>query len=63
VVIDPFTGQTVAVAAVRAAYERVAIGQPGGDLEALMATYRDLPVLAGLDLLYDIERATTEPGT
>jgi hypothetical protein len=23
----------------------------------------DLPTLAGLDELYDIERATTEPGT
>ncbi len=62
-VIDPFTGQTVAVAAVRAAYERVLDGQPGGDLPELMATYRDLPTLAGLDALYDIERATTEPGT
>jgi methylisocitrate lyase len=62
-VIDPFTGQTVAMAAVRAAYEEVAAGRVGGDLTALMATYRDLPTLAGLDELYDIERATTEPGT
>jgi methylisocitrate lyase len=62
-VIDPFTGQTVAMAAVSTAYERVAAGQPGGDLDALMATYRDLSTLAGLDPLYDIERATTEPGT
>jgi methylisocitrate lyase len=62
-VIDPFTGQTVAMAAVRAAYEQVAAGGVGGDLTALMATYRDLPTLAGLDELYDIERATTEPGT
>ena len=62
-VIDPFTGQTVAMAAVRAAYERVAAGEPGGDLEELMATYRELPGLAGLDELFDIERATTEPGT
>jgi methylisocitrate lyase len=62
-VIDPFTGQTVAMAAVRAAYEQVAVGRAGGDLTALMATYRDLPTLAGLDELYDIERATTEPGT
>jgi 2-methylisocitrate lyase-like PEP mutase family enzyme len=62
-VIDPFTGQTVAIAAVRAAYERVSAGEPGGDLEALMSTYRELPGLAGLDELFDIERATTEPGT
>jgi 2-methylisocitrate lyase-like PEP mutase family enzyme len=62
-VIDPFTGQTVAVAAVRSAYELVAAGQPGGDLDALMETYRDLSSLAGLELLYDIERETTEPGT
>ena len=62
-VIDPFTGQTVAMAAVRDAYERVAEGQPGGDLTALMATYRTLPELAGLEPLYDIERATTELGT
>ena len=62
-VIDPFTGQTAAMAAVRAAYERVAAGEPGGDLTALMATYRELPGLAGLDELYDIERATTEQGT
>lgn len=62
-VIDPFTGQTVAVAAVRAAYQRIAAGGAGGDLDALMATYRDLPALAGLDALYDIERETTEPGT
>jgi 2-methylisocitrate lyase-like PEP mutase family enzyme len=62
-VIDPFTGQTVAMAAVRAAYEHVAAGRAGGDLPTLMATYRDLPTLAGLDALYDIERETTEPGT
>jgi methylisocitrate lyase len=62
-VIDPFTGQTVAMAAVRAAYENVAAGRAGGDLPTLMATYRDLPTLAGLDALYDIERETTEPGT
>ena len=62
-VIDPFTGQTAAMAAVRSAYERVAAGEPGGDLEVLMATYRELPGLAGLDELFDIERATTEPGT
>jgi 2-methylisocitrate lyase-like PEP mutase family enzyme len=62
-VIDPFTGQTVAMAAVTAAYERVAAGGTGGDLTELMATYRGLPTLAGLDALYDIERATTEPGT
>ncbi|MPY95133.1 MAG: carboxyvinyl-carboxyphosphonate phosphorylmutase [Acidimicrobiia bacterium] len=62
-VIDPFTGQVVAVDAVRRAYAALAAGGPAGDMDQLMEVYRDLPVIAGLDELYDIERATTEPGT
>lgn len=62
-VIDPFTGQVAAVDAVRRAYAAVRAGGSPGDLDELMGVYRDLPVIAGLDELYDIERATTEPGT
>ena len=63
-VIDPFTGQVVAMDAIRNAYQHFQEhGTSGHDLKALMKTYRQLPALAGLDELYDIERATTEPGT
>jgi methylisocitrate lyase len=62
-VIDPFTGQVVAVDAVRRAYTQLLGGGTAGDMDHLMAVYRDLPGIAGLDALYDIERATTEPGT
>lgn len=61
-VIDPFTGQVTALDAVRRAYAVLAGAAPG-DLDELMGVYRDLPVIAGLEELYDIERATTEPGT
>ena len=62
--IDPFTGQVVAYDAVRAAYASIAqSGGSGHDFKALMSTYRDLPTMAGLEELYDIERRTTEPGT
>jgi 2-methylisocitrate lyase-like PEP mutase family enzyme len=63
-VCDPFTGQVVAFDAVRRAYRAQ---RAGGRLERppeeLEAVYRELPGLAGLEALYDIERATTEPGT
>jgi methylisocitrate lyase len=64
-VIDPMSGQVAAVAAMQALYERQ-LGTPdraGDDLRARGGTYRQLASLAGLDELYDIERATTEPGT
>ena len=64
-VIDPMSGQVAAVAAMRELYERQ-LGTPdraGDDLRARGGTYRTLASLAGLDELYDIERATTEPGT
>ena len=63
-IIDPFTGQVVAFGAMRAAYKRTAeTGTSGRDLKELLAIYHELPGLAGLEALYDIERATTEPGT
>jgi methylisocitrate lyase len=63
-VIDPFTGQAVAHDALRQAYQRLkAHGSTGHEFGALMDVYKTLPALAGLDGLYDIERATTEPGT
>jgi methylisocitrate lyase len=63
-VIDPFTGQVLAYRAVRDAYTRVAReGTSGYALRDLMAVYRELPGMAGLEELYDLERRTTEPGT
>ena len=60
-VIDPFTAQTLAVAAVRRAYRRfIATGETGSDRGDVMGLYRTLPELAGLDALYAIEDATTE---
>jgi hypothetical protein len=32
-------------------------------LKALMAVYRELPGMAGLEQLYELERRTTEPGS
>lgn len=63
-VIDPFTGQVLAYQAVRDAYTRlVREGTSGHSLKALMAVYRELPGMAGLEELYELERRTTEPGT
>ena len=63
-VIDPFTGQVAAFDGVRAAYAGQLDGSGSGrTLKEWMSVYRELPGLAGLDALYDIERATTEPGT
>lgn len=64
-VIDPMSGQTAAVEAVRALYARQ-LANPdrrADDLRQRGAVYRQLAGWAGLDELYDIERATTEPGT
>ena len=64
VVLDPFSAQVLAHEAVERAYRRVLadgdLGVPAGEI---MAGYRRLSGAAGLDELYDIERATTEPGT
>ena len=63
-VIDPFTGQVLAYAAVRDAYTRLrSEGTSGHAVRDLMAIYRELPGMAGLEELYDLERRTTEPGT
>ncbi len=75
VVLDPFSAQVAAIQAVervlRAAGGPPDPGSPDGsvpagaelDPRAIMAGYRELPGLAGLDELYEIERRTTEPGT
>lgn len=60
-VIDPFTAQVAAVAAVQAAYQGFnETGTTGLDLKALFALYNQLDTLAGLDELYAIEDVTTE---
>jgi methylisocitrate lyase len=64
-VIDPMSGQTVAVDAVRQLYERQLApdDQASDDVRHRNRVYRQLSGWAGLDELYDIERVTTEPGT
>jgi 2-methylisocitrate lyase-like PEP mutase family enzyme len=63
-VLDPFTGQVVAFDALQRAYRAQLDGGPvGRSAEELDAVYRRLPAVAGLEAFYDIERATTEPGT
>jgi methylisocitrate lyase len=63
-VIDVLTGQCVAFDALRRTYQQF---QDLGRLEIspveVRSVYDQLPRLAGLEELYDIERATTEPGT
>jgi len=62
IILDPFTAQVLATTTVEQAYRSLI---DGGDLDGgeIMEGYRRLPGLAGLAELYDIERATTEPGT
>ena len=64
-VIDPFTGQLLAVKALRDAYASfAAAGGPGFEPgPEFWQAYRELADLAGLEELYDIERRTTERGT
>lgn len=62
-VLDPFTGQVVAFDALRRAYQAQLDGKRPERSQELDAVYRQLPAIAGLEALYDIERATTEPGT
>lgn len=63
-VIDPVTGQAAAFTALREAYEAQRAGRrsPRPAAESF-AVYEGLQHLAGFEELYDIERATTEPGT
>lgn len=64
VILDPFSAQVLAHQAVERFYRAALAGQPHDPGPAeIMAGYRTLPTVAGLDELYDIERATTEPGT
>jgi methylisocitrate lyase len=63
-VLDPFTGQVAAFDALQRAYQAQLEGRSlERSREELDAVYRRLPAVAGLEALYDIERATTEPGT
>ncbi|GGJ39919.1 isocitrate lyase/PEP mutase family protein [Streptomyces brasiliensis] len=63
-VIDPVTGHTAAFSALREAYERQRTGRPSGrSVAEAFEVYESLQHLAGFEELYDIERATTEPGT
>jgi hypothetical protein len=60
-IIDPFTAQVLAFQAVRDAYRQFQnSGSTGADTKSLFQIYRELPVVAGLDELYEIEDATTE---
>ncbi|NBH07411.1 isocitrate lyase/phosphoenolpyruvate mutase family protein [Amycolatopsis sp. SID8362] len=64
ILIDAVTGQTAAFAALREAYELQHSGKPSGRPAAeSFAIYESFQELAGFEELYDIERATTEPGT
>ena len=67
VVLDPFSAQVLAHQVVEGFYRSVLAGvdgvSPSFDPREIMAGYRTLPGTAGLEELYDIERATTEPGT
>ena len=64
VVLDPFSAQVLAHLAVERFYRAALAGEPHEPSPGqIMAGYRDLPGVAGLEELYDIERATTEPGT
>ena len=63
-VIDPFSGQVAAFEAARVAYRQVMRdGTLGRSRSDLFGVYEELAGIAGLEDLYDIERATTEPGT
>lgn len=61
ILIDAVTGQTAAFTALREAYELQKAGKPSGrKASEAFAVYEGFQELAGLDELYDIERATTE---
>ena len=62
--IDPFTGQVVAYGAMRDAYQAIAERQTSGrPIEELMALYREVQDMAGMEELYAIEeRTTVRPG-
>jgi 2-methylisocitrate lyase-like PEP mutase family enzyme len=62
--IDSITPHVAIYRATRDLLERHQRGQPSGiEPTEVMSTYRELGRVAGFEGLYDIERATTEPGT
>ena len=63
-IIDPFTAQVLALDAVRNAYRHfIEHGNTGHDRRDIFAIYREIPELAGLNDLYEIEDNTTEQNT
>jgi methylisocitrate lyase len=62
--IDPITPHVAIYQATKQLLERHGRGEGSGiDSKEVMALYRELGTTGGFDELYDIERATTEPGT
>lgn len=60
-VIDPFTAQVLSLDAVRRAYASfMEHGSTGFDVSEVFRLYREIPELAGLPALYEIEDRTTE---
>ncbi len=60
--IDPFTGQVAAFGAIREAYRAIAQhGGSGRSIDELMALYRDVQEMAGMEELYALEERTTVP--
>ena len=64
VVLDPFSAQVLSQVIVERFYRAALAGEPFEvSPSEIMEGYAALPAVAGMDELYDIERATTEPGT
>jgi len=62
--IDSITPHVAVYQATKDLLERHLRGEGSGvEVQDLMARYRELGTTAGFEPLYDIERATTEPGT
>ena len=62
--IDSMTPHVLTYRATKDLLERHLRGEPSGlETRELMRSYRELGTTGGFDELYDIERATTEPGT
>ncbi|HVB06769.1 MAG TPA: isocitrate lyase/PEP mutase family protein [Acidimicrobiales bacterium] len=63
-VVDPYTGQSVAFDAMRSAFRAQHAGGSGPDeATRVKALYAELAPAAGLEELYEVERRTTEPGS
>ena len=62
--IDSMTPQVLTYRVTKELLERHLQGEPSGlEPRELMRSYRELATTGGFEGLYDIERATTEPGT